>query len=115
MLVLLWRRNATNSTGRYEKKRWYEAYNPACHARSGACARKSVWQVGCQQRLLVHVLVAQRRLSRAARGKQRVFPSKIAFAIGMSLLVLEYMKDVLAWKKELTAPAPQENAKQIGI
>jgi hypothetical protein len=44
-----------------------------------------------------------------------VFPSKIAFAIGMSLLVLEYMKDVLAWKKELTAPAPQENAKQIGI
>jgi TRAP-type C4-dicarboxylate transport system permease small subunit len=44
-----------------------------------------------------------------------VFPSKIAFAIGMTLLVLEYMKDLLAWKKEAAAPAPQDVAKQIGF
>jgi TRAP-type C4-dicarboxylate transport system permease small subunit len=44
-----------------------------------------------------------------------VFPSKIAFAIGMSLLVLEYMKDLLAWKKGAVAPAQQEVAKQIRI
>jgi TRAP-type C4-dicarboxylate transport system permease small subunit len=41
-----------------------------------------------------------------------VFPSKIAFAIGMTLLVLEYMKELLAWRKEAAAPAPQDIAKQ---
>jgi TRAP-type C4-dicarboxylate transport system permease small subunit len=44
-----------------------------------------------------------------------VFPSKIAFAIGMTLLVLEYMKDLLAWKNEAAAPAPEDVAKQVGF
>jgi TRAP-type C4-dicarboxylate transport system permease small subunit len=44
-----------------------------------------------------------------------VFPSKIAFAIGMTLLVLEYMKELLAWRKEAAAPAPQDVAKQTRL
>jgi GNAT superfamily N-acetyltransferase len=35
-----------------------------------ACARRSFWQVGCWQRLLVHVLEGWRRGPRKARGKQ---------------------------------------------
>src|SRR6516162_3009468 len=57
---------------RGNEERWHQVYNPPAHTRSVACARGSVWQVRCQQWLLVHVLEARRRLSGgAARGKQR--------------------------------------------
>src|SRR5215470_7344603 len=48
----------------------HKAYSSGTHARSVACARRSLWQLGCQQRMLVHVLEARRRLPRTARGKQ---------------------------------------------
>src|SRR5215470_11384607 len=54
------------------KAEWqYETHNPAAHTRSMACTRGSVWQVGRQQWLLVHVLAHRRRLSREAHRKQR--------------------------------------------
>jgi TRAP-type C4-dicarboxylate transport system permease small subunit len=43
-----------------------------------------------------------------------VFPSKILFAAGMSLLVLQLAKDVLAWRKiELTPPGDDSGDTRI--
>jgi TRAP-type C4-dicarboxylate transport system permease small subunit len=44
-----------------------------------------------------------------------VFPSKIAFALGMSVLVLQYAKDLLRWRIERAKPAPEDATKQIQI
>lgn len=44
-----------------------------------------------------------------------VYPSKIAFALGISLLVLQYGRDLLRWKDERVMPAPNEATKQIRI
>src|ERR1700730_7790828 len=71
LLRVFWRNKPKETVRRDMRKKWYEAYDPAGHARSVACARRSVWGVGGQQRLFVHVLAGRRRLSREARGKQR--------------------------------------------
>jgi GNAT superfamily N-acetyltransferase len=66
---------------RGKEERWHQVYNPPAHARSVACARGLVWQVRCQQWLLVHVLEARRRLpGGASRGEQRgVTPDRQAW------------------------------------
>lgn len=44
-----------------------------------------------------------------------VFPSKILFAAGMSLLVLQFGKDVLAWKKIDLAPGGEDSSETTRI
>jgi TRAP-type C4-dicarboxylate transport system permease small subunit len=44
-----------------------------------------------------------------------VFPSKILFAVGMSLLVLQFGKDVWAWKRIELAPASDDAGENIRI
>jgi TRAP-type C4-dicarboxylate transport system permease small subunit len=44
-----------------------------------------------------------------------VFPSKILFAAGMSLLVLQFGKDVLAWKNIDLAPAGDDSSETTRI
>lgn len=44
-----------------------------------------------------------------------VFPSKILFAAGMSLLVLQFAKDVLAWRRIDLAPAAEDSGETTPI
>lgn len=44
-----------------------------------------------------------------------VFPSKILFAAGMSLLVLQLGKDLLAWKEAELTPASDDSGESIRI
>jgi hypothetical protein len=44
LLRVFWRNKPKKTVRRDMRKKWYEAYDPAGHARSVACARRSVWE-----------------------------------------------------------------------